>query len=94
MGGGLLFTAGLAWFFTEAWIFAVRTHTVWLIVLLTITSTIAITAQLYLSAVVIAVYPVSRALLQAFSVGSSRGSGVFGGKDRERVCHEPDQRGR
>lgn len=58
-GSGLLFSTGLGWFFVQAWIFAIEARTTWLLVLLTITSTVAILSQSYLCAVVISIAPVS-----------------------------------
>lgn len=46
-------TCGLAWFFTEAWIFALKAKAGWLLVLLGFTSTIVVFTQSYLCFVMI-----------------------------------------
>lgn len=58
-GSGLVFSTGLVWFFVQAWIFAIQARTVWLIVLLTITTTVAILSQGYLCAIFVSIPPVS-----------------------------------
>lgn len=59
LGSGLLFSTGLVWFFVQAWMFAIEAETAWLIILLTITSTVALLSQSYLCAVVLSINPVS-----------------------------------
>lgn len=54
----VLLTCGLAWFFAEAWVFAVEAKTGWLIVLLAATSTIVILTQGYLCYVMISTHGV------------------------------------
>lgn len=58
-GSGLVFSTGLVWFFVQAWIFAIQARTVWLIILLTITTTVAILSQGYLCAIFVSIPPVS-----------------------------------
>ncbi|CAM9525505.1 unnamed protein product [Scytosiphon promiscuus] len=56
-GSGIVFTTGLVWFFVQAWIFAIQARTVWLIVLLTITTTVAVLSQGYLCAIFVSIPP-------------------------------------
>lgn len=58
-GSGLVFSTGLVWFFVQAWIFAIQARTIWLIVLLTITTTVAFLSQGYLCAIFVSIPPVS-----------------------------------
>lgn len=60
MASGVIVAGGLAWFFTEAWIFAVQARATWLIVLLAVTSTAALSAQGYLCVTVASTYRVVR----------------------------------
>ena len=54
-----MFSTGLVWFFVQAWIFAIQARTIWLIALLTITTTVAILSQGYLCAIFVSIPPVS-----------------------------------
>ncbi|CAM9677904.1 unnamed protein product, partial [Ectocarpus sp. 13 AM-2016] len=54
-GSGLIFSTGLVWFFVQAWIFAIQAQTVWLIILLTVTTMVAVVSQGYLCAIFVSI---------------------------------------
>ncbi|CAN0054882.1 unnamed protein product, partial [Ectocarpus fasciculatus] len=56
-GSGLIFSTGLVWFFVQAWIFAIEAQTVWLIILLTVTTMVAVVSQGYLCAIFVSIPP-------------------------------------
>lgn len=70
MVGGMIVTTGMVWFFTEAWIFAVQVRATWLLVLLIVTSTAALSAQSYLCVVVASNYRVVRTAYDTFFAAS------------------------
>ncbi|CAN0252029.1 unnamed protein product [Pylaiella littoralis] len=57
VGSGLVFSTGLIWFFVQAWIFAIQARTVWLIILLTVTTAVAILSQGYLCTIFVSIPP-------------------------------------
>ena len=81
-----MFSTGLVWFFVQAWIFAIQARTIWLIVLLTITTTVAILSQGYLCAIFVSIPPVSATKTVLTAVSTYYINGLNGtGENRGRV---------